>query len=66
VEFTKSGLIVKPNDVGGFAEAVVTLYKDRHLGAELGLRGRAHVSENLTAERIGERIHDVFAVATQR
>jgi len=63
VETSGSGLIVKHNDVGGFAEAVVRLYNDRELGAELGLKGREYVSENLTAERIGERMHEVFAGA---
>jgi glycosyltransferase involved in cell wall biosynthesis len=63
VEATGSGLIVKPKDAGGFAEAVVRLYEDRELGTELGLKGREYVLENLTAERIGELMYEVFAGA---
>lgn len=63
VKATGSGLIVKQKDVVGFAEAVFSLYEDRELGAELGLKGREYVSRNLTAERIGERMCEVFAEA---
>jgi glycosyltransferase involved in cell wall biosynthesis len=61
VESTKSGLIVKPRDASGFAEAVIRLYKDRKLGAELGQNGWCHVSTNLTAEKIGGRMYEVLA-----
>ena len=57
VESTKSGLIVKPRDASGFAESVIRLYKDRQLGSELGLNGREYVSENLTSQKIGERMY---------
>jgi glycosyltransferase involved in cell wall biosynthesis/SAM-dependent methyltransferase len=62
VEATGSGLVVKPNDVGGFAEAVVKLYKDRKLAAELGWNGWRYVLENLTVELIGERIYEVLSL----
>lgn len=65
VEFTGSGLIVKPKDADGFAEAVIRLYNDWELDTQLGLRGRRYVSENLTAERIGERMLEVFAGAVK-
>ena len=60
VESTKSGLIVKPKDVGGFAETVIKLYKDRLAGAELGVNGREYVSAHLTLERIGERMYTIL------
>lgn len=63
LESTKSGLIVKPKDASGFAEAVITLYKDEDSGTKLGMNGREYVSENLTAEKIGERMHEVFVGA---
>ena len=61
VEATGSGLIVKPKDAHGFAKAVVTLYKDRKLAAELGQNGWRHVSENVTTEKIGERMYEVLS-----
>jgi len=61
VEATGSGLVVKPKDAHGFADAVVRLYRDRKLAAELGWNGWRYVSENLTAEKIGERMYEVLA-----
>jgi glycosyltransferase involved in cell wall biosynthesis len=61
VAATESGLVVKPNNAYGFAEAVVRLYKDRELGSKLGFNGRRYVSKNLTAEKIGRRIYAVFS-----
>jgi len=61
VETSGSGLIVKPRDAGGFAEAVTRLYMDRRFGAELGINGRDYVSEHLTSEKIGERMYTVLA-----
>ena len=61
IEVTNSGLVVKPKDAYGFAEAVISLYKDRKLAAEFGSNGWRHVSENLKAERIGRRMYEVFA-----
>jgi glycosyltransferase involved in cell wall biosynthesis len=60
VESTNSGLIVKPNDAQGFAEAVISLYKDGEFGAELGQNGKKHVSERLTSQKIGKRMYDVL------
>jgi len=64
VEVTGSGLVVKPNDANGLAEAVVRLYKDRKFAAELGRNGWRYVSENLTTQKIGERMYKIlFSVA---
>lgn len=60
VKLTESGIIVKPNDVRGLVEAVTTLYENRDLVAELGAKGKKYVLENLTSERIGERMHKTF------
>ena len=60
VESTKSGLIVKPKDATGFAEAVIRLYKDKQLGSELGRAGREYVSEYLTSQKIGDRMYRLF------
>jgi len=60
VEALRSGLVVKPGDPEAVAQAVLRLYRDRKLAYELGLNGWKHVSENLTSERIGERMYNVF------
>ena len=56
VEATKCGLVVKFRDANGFAEAVMKLYKNKELGAELRWNGWRHVSENLTVGKIGEHM----------
>ena len=61
VEATGCGLVVKPSDADSLAETVVRLYRDRKFAAELGWNGWRYVSENLTAERIGERMYEVLA-----
>jgi glycosyltransferase involved in cell wall biosynthesis len=61
VEATGSGLVVKPSDADGLAEAVVRLCKDRKFALELGWNGWHHVSTNLTTEKIGEHMFEVFA-----
>ena len=60
VESSSSGLIVKPKDASGFAEAVIQLYKNEEFGAELGQKGQQHVSEHLTSEKIGKRMYNVL------
>ena len=60
VEATRSGLVVKPKDAYGFAEAVVKLYEDRKFADELGWNGWKCVSENSTSERIGDRMYEVL------
>jgi colanic acid biosynthesis glycosyl transferase WcaI len=60
VESTNSGLIVKPNDASGFAEAVIRLYKDEKFGAELGMKGKEYVSTYLTSEKISDRLYRIF------
>jgi colanic acid biosynthesis glycosyl transferase WcaI len=54
------GLAVKPGDAYGLARAVVKLYRNRKLASDLGRKGLKHVSENFTAERIGERMYEVI------
>jgi len=66
VEATGSGLVVKPKDADGLAEAVVRLYRDRKLATELGRNGWLHVSKNLTAEKVGERMYHVLASVSCR
>ncbi|MEW6095832.1 MAG: glycosyltransferase [bacterium] len=42
----KTGFLVEPNDIEGFANRVVKLLKEPELARELGENGRAHVKKN--------------------
>jgi glycosyltransferase involved in cell wall biosynthesis len=50
LESNKIGLFSDADDVDGFVEAILTLYRDRNLCAEMGRRGREYVVGNLTKE----------------
>ena len=60
VQMTESGLVVKCGDPEALANSILRLYRDRKLAWELGWNGWKHVSENLTSERIGERMYSLF------
>jgi len=57
VEATGSGLVAKPGDAYNLAEVILRIYENKKLAAELGWRGWHYVSENLTLEKIGARMH---------
>jgi glycosyltransferase involved in cell wall biosynthesis len=61
IEKTRSGVVVRPNDAYGLADAITKLYKDRKLASELGWNGWQYVSENLTLEKVGQRMYDVLS-----
>jgi len=58
-------LCVVPMDPEALANAVLRLYRDRKLAWVLGWNGWKHVSENLTSERVGERMYNIF-ISTKR
>jgi glycosyltransferase involved in cell wall biosynthesis len=64
IESTRSGLVVKPKDAIGFAEAVTILCKNEEFATELGLNGREYVSKYLTSPRIGERMQKIIVTAS--
>ena len=39
---------------------ILRLCKDERLNRELGLNGQKYVRENLSVEKIGERVYNVF------
>ena len=47
----KTGFILEPNDIEGFADRVVKLLKDPELARELGENGRTHVKKNFLITR---------------
>jgi glycosyltransferase involved in cell wall biosynthesis len=60
ISSTKSGLVVQPGDAEALAQAILKLHRDEKLASELGISGYRHVCQNLTSERIGERLYTVF------
>ena len=60
IQLTESGLVIKPSDPETLGKAVLKLYENRKLAFELGLNGWKYVSENLTSERIGERMYNLL------
>jgi glycosyltransferase involved in cell wall biosynthesis len=63
VRSTESGLVVKSGDAKALANAIWRLYNDENLAKELGANGREYVYQNLTCEKIGERMYSVFVSA---
>jgi glycosyltransferase involved in cell wall biosynthesis len=60
VKETKSGVVVKPGDYEAIAKAVFHLKNNPNLARELGDYGRRYVENNLSIEKIGEKIMVVF------
>lgn len=60
IRSTRSGIVISPGDPKALADVITKLYKDKELAWELGTNGQKYVRENLTVEKIGERIYNVF------
>ena len=60
VKETESGVVVKPGDYESLAKAVLYLRENRDVAERLGASGRRYVEENLTIERIGLRLKEIF------
>jgi len=65
IEATHSGLVVKQKDAEGLKRAILRLYNNRKLASELGENGRRHVSSNMTMEKIGDRMYEIFTSVQQ-
>ncbi|MCJ7507044.1 glycosyltransferase family 4 protein [Candidatus Bathyarchaeota archaeon] len=60
---TKSGIVVKPGDYEGLAEAIMYVYHNREIAKELGENGRRYVEENLSLQQIISKLISVFKAA---
>jgi glycosyltransferase involved in cell wall biosynthesis len=65
VRSTASGLVVKLGDAKALANAIWRLYNDENLAKALGANGREYIYQNLTCEKIGERMYNVFSSITK-
>ena len=61
IESTGGGLLVKPNDPDALAEGIVSLYRDRERARELGRRGAEGVRRLYSAERMAERVVEIYS-----
>ena len=57
---TGGGLLVPPGDSQSLAEAILTLWRDRALAAELGRRGAEGVREHYSVSRMAARALEVY------
>jgi glycosyltransferase involved in cell wall biosynthesis len=60
VRETRSGVVVKPGDYEALAKAILYLKNNPNLARELGDSGRHYVKNNLSIEKIGEKIMVIF------
>jgi glycosyltransferase involved in cell wall biosynthesis len=60
VRDTKSGIVLKPGDYAGLAKAILFLRDNPNLAKDFGVAGRSYVEENLTIEKIGLHIKEIF------
>jgi len=60
VSKTKSGIVVKPGDYKTLAKSILYLRGNRIVADELGKSGRQYVENNLSIEKIGLEMKDIF------
>jgi glycosyltransferase involved in cell wall biosynthesis len=56
----QTGLLVRPGDVEGLAEALIKLLSDEEKRAAMGKRARAHVEEEFRWELVAKRTENVY------
>jgi glycosyltransferase involved in cell wall biosynthesis len=66
INSTKSGLVVEPGNPESLVVAILELFRNKKLAWELGANGYRNVSENLTSDRIGERLYAVLLSGIKR
>lgn len=64
VEKTRSGIVVKPGDYEGLAEAVLFLKQNPDVARRMGRSGRHYVEEHLSIEAIGFELVRIFEKTT--
>jgi glycosyltransferase involved in cell wall biosynthesis len=65
VSKTKCGIVVEPGDYETLAKSILCLRANRVMADEFGTSGRQYVENNLSIEKTGLRMRDIFkSVAT--
>ncbi len=65
VSKTESGIVVRPGDYEALAKAILYLRENHDIAEKLGVSGRRYVENNLSIDKIGIEIRDVFKSVTQ-
>jgi glycosyltransferase involved in cell wall biosynthesis len=60
VSHNETGLLVPPRNPEAFAQAILTLYRDRELAARLAKRGSDVVHQKFSAEAMAEKVIDLY------
>ncbi len=60
IEKTSGGILVDPDDPEALARGLLSIWKDRDLGSELGRRGYAGVRQHYSVTRMAERAAEVY------
>jgi len=60
VEENKSGFLLNPGDIFGFADKIKFFYKNREALSEMGQAGKAHVDGNFCVEKITNQMDAVY------
>jgi glycosyltransferase involved in cell wall biosynthesis len=66
VSETKSGIVIKLGDYEALANAIVYLSRNPSIGKKMGKSGRQYVEENLSIEKIGSKMKEIFETITQK
>lgn len=60
VQQRKTGILVRPGDIEGLAEAMIELLSDSRLASRYGKEGRGIVTEKFTWEAVAKRVLQVY------
>ncbi|MGA7159392.1 MAG: glycosyltransferase family 4 protein [Bacteroidota bacterium] len=66
VQQDKTGLLVSPKDVNGFAEAVKKIHDDNNLYQTMSINARKMASERFSHERMADRYESLFTEPDDR
>jgi glycosyltransferase involved in cell wall biosynthesis len=64
VSETESGFVVKPGDHEALANSILYLRENQGFAEKLGTSGRRYVENNLSVEKIGLKMRDLFEALT--
>jgi glycosyltransferase involved in cell wall biosynthesis len=66
IQKTGSGVVINPGDVLGLINAITCLRQNRSICEKFSLNGKNYISNNLTTEKIGERMYRIFSELSRK